>query len=189
MNPQMLTGTEQTISNIGYAIVFVIFAFYATQLRKQRAIAKQLGLPKTQRMRTVTQQWIDPLIILLVAGVILYQDLVGGTSHVIAASLGLIVGLGFGWMRGRLEYVRYVPEHNAMILKITVIEVVMILSLVVVKVVLDNAGANPHGILMIIISAAIFLDVGDSVGKSAHLTRRFRQDQADYGATLTGGAA
>ena len=56
MNPQMLTGTEQTISNIGYAIVFVIFAFYATQLRKQRPPPKQLGLPKTERMRTLTQQ-------------------------------------------------------------------------------------------------------------------------------------
>ena len=180
MNPQMLTGTEQMISNIGYVIVVVIFLFYATQLRKQRAIAKQLGLPKTQRMRTVVQQWIDPLVIILVAGVILYQDLVSGSSHVIAAIVGLAIGLGFGWVRGRLEYVRYVPEHNAMILKITVIEVVMILSLVVIKVILDSAGAEPNGILMVIVSAVIFLDVGDSVGKSAHLTRRFRQDEAAH---------
>ncbi len=178
MNPQMLTGTEQMISNIGYAIVFVIFVFYATQMRKQRAIAKELGLPKTQRMRTVVQQWIDPLVIVLVAGVILYQDLVSGSSHVIAAVVGLAVGLGFGWVRGRLEYVRYVPEHHAMILKITIIEVVMIISLVVIKVILDSAGAEPNGILMVVVSAVIFLDVGDSIGKSAHLTRRFRQDEA-----------
>lgn len=186
MNPQMLTGTEQMISNIGYVIVVVIFLFYATQLRKQRAIAKQLGLPKTQRMRTVVQQWIDPLVIILVAGVILYQDLVSGSSHVIAAIVGLAIGLGFGWVRGRLEYVRYVPEHNAMILKITVIEVVMILSLVVIKVILDSAGAEPNGILMVIVSAVIFLDVGDSVGKSAHLTRRFRQDEATHMGALVG---
>lgn len=178
MNEQALTGTEQVINAIGYLVVIVIFIFYGRQVRTQRAIARSMGLPKSQRMRTVAQQWLDPIMIILIAGVLLYQDLIGGTSHVVAGAIGLVVGLAFGWARGRLEYVRYVPEHNSMILKITAIEVLMIVALVFIKVLLDSAGAEPNGILMLVISAAIFLDIGDSIGKSAHLTTRFRRDQA-----------
>lgn len=178
MNPNNLTGTEQTISSITYLVAMVIFVLYAVQMKRQRALARAMGLPRSQRMRTVAQQWLDPLVIVLIAGVILYQDLIGGTSHVVAAAIGLIVGLGIGWVRGQLEYVRYVPEHHAMILKITVIEILMILALVVIKVGLDVFGAEANGILMLIISAAIFLDIGDSIGKSAHLTMRFRRDAA-----------
>lgn len=184
MNSQDLTNTEQAISAIGYLVVIVIFIFYGRQDRVQRAHAREMGLPKSQRMRTVAQQWLDPVIIILIAGVLLYQDLIGGTSHAISGLCGLVIGLGFGWARGRLEYVRYVPEHNAMILKITVIEVVMIVGLVLIKVLLDSAGAEPNGIIMLLISAAIFLDIGDSIGKSAHLTRRFREDEAAQGAQL-----
>ncbi|MGB3674172.1 MAG: hypothetical protein WA988_07020 [Candidatus Nanopelagicales bacterium] len=186
VNSENLTNTEQAINAVGYLVVIVIFIFYGRQVRVQRAHAREMGLPKTQRMRTVAQQWLDPVIIILIAGVLLYQDLIGGTSHIISAACGLVIGLGFGWARGRLEYVRYVPEHNAMILKITAIEVVMIIGLVLLKVLLDSAGAEPNGIIMLLISAAIFLDIGDSIGKSAHLTRRFRQDEAAYGAQVLG---
>lgn len=189
MGNQAMNSTEQTINTISTLIVVVIFVFYARQMRQQRALAREMNLPRGQRMRTVAQQWLDPVIIVLIAGVLLYQDLTAGSAHIVAAAIGLVIGMAFGWMRGRLEYVRYVPEHNAMILRITVVEVVMILVLVLIKVVLSMLGSEPNGVLMLVISAAIFLDVGDSIGKSAHLTRRFRQDQAGGQQTLTQSSA
>ena len=67
-------------------------------------------------------------------------------------------------------------------------DVGMIVGLVLPRVLLGSAGAEPNGIVMLLISAAIFLDIGDSIGKSAHLTRRFREDQSAYGAqVLTAG--
>ena len=106
MNSENLTDTEQAINAISYLLVIVIFIFYGRQVRVQRVHAREMGLPKSQRMRTVAQQWLDPLIIILIAGVLLYQDLIGGTSHIISAVCGLIVGLGFGWARGRFACAR-----------------------------------------------------------------------------------
>ncbi len=176
------TEQAQTLAygTLSSLLVLVLFVIYAQFIRKQRVVAKQMGLPRTQRMRNVWQQWLDPLIIVLVAGVILWADLVGGMSHVIAAAVGVVIGLGLGWVRGRLEYVRYVPEHNSMILKVTIIEVVMLLFLVLVKFGAEYFEIDLHGILLIIISGIIFIDIGDSIGKSAHLTMRLRRDRAVY---------
>ena len=138
-----------------------------------------LDLAPKQRLRPLAMVWIDPLLAFLFAGEMLWTLIARDVMHGIAALAGIAVGIGAGYARGRVVYVRAVPEHSSIVIRRNAIEYALLAGLLVLRMAEDAIAKTHAPILTYALCGLIALAISESIARAATLTVQFRRDKAE----------
>lgn len=156
----------------------VLLALDLKYIRDSRRLAKEMGLPQGQWLRPVKTLAFDPIIELFAIGLLLAGDLIENWEHVLAGLLGAAAGFAVGHYRYRIQYVRAVPEHRAIVFVRSRAEYVALGLLLVVRVLAEQKHFPVVGPWTLLITLMLALVVFESVGRAWFSYRRFQSDVA-----------
>jgi hypothetical protein len=145
-------------------------------IRASRKLAQQLELPKGQWLRPVKTLVFDPVIELLVIGVVLFQDVIQNWEHMLVGAIGAVAGIAFGHYRYRIQYVRALPEYKAIIFVRSRAEYIALGALVLLRFAAEQHRIPVVGALTLLITALLALIVFESIGRAWFSYRRYKQD-------------
>jgi hypothetical protein len=120
----------------------------------------------------------DPLIELLAIGVLLAGDVAQNWEHLVAGIGGAVVGVLVGHYRYRIQYVRAVPEHRAIVFVRSRAEYTAMVILVVVRFAAEQHQIPVVGPLTLLITLLLALLVFESIGRALFSYRRYEKDTA-----------
>lgn len=176
---QMSTGMTTTMLVL-YAIslifLFALLILDLKYIRDSRKLAKVLQLPKGQWLRPAKTLAFDPVIELLVVGFILVQDLLQNWEHLLVGVIGAAIGIAVGHYRYRIQYVRALPEHKAIVFVRSRAEYVALGILVIVRLAAEQHQIPVVGALTLVITGLLALIVFESIGRSWFSYRRYHLD-------------
>ena len=161
---------------VSMGLIVILLVVDIRYLRASRRIAKDLDLPKGQWLRLVRSLPIDPLMELVIVGVVLAEDLVQSWEHVVVGLVGAALGIAGGHFRYRIQYVRAVPERHAIIFVRSRTEYVALAILVVVRLAAEQHQIPVVGPLTLLVTGLLAVVVFESVGRSWFSYRRFRSE-------------
>ena len=164
------------ISFVTLVLLAVVLVLDIGYLRTSRRIARAMNLPQGQWLRMVNSLPFDPAIELLAIGVLLATDLLQNWEHVVAGTAGALVGLVVGHYRFRIQYVRAVPEHRAIVFVRSTAEYVALSILVLVKLTAEQHRIPVVGPLTLLVTLLLALVVFESIGRAWFSYRRYVRD-------------
>ena len=170
------TGGQLAVSLITLILLATLLVVDIKFLRDSRRIAKSLDLPKGQWLRQIKSLAFDPAIELLVVGVLLAQDLVQNWEHVVAGLAGAAVGVLAGHYRFRIQYVRAVPEHKAIVFVRSREEYVALVILVLVRMAAEQHRIPIVGALTLLVTLLLAVVVFESIGRAWFSYRAYKHD-------------
>lgn len=176
---------ELVLDLIGLVILIVLLVWDLKLISDSRKLAKGMGLPKGQWLRLVKTLPFDPVVELLVVGIVLYKDIVQNWQHVLAAVLGAAIGIVVGRYRYRIQYVRAVPEYKAIVFVRSREEYIALTILILVRFAAEQHRIPIVGPLTLLITFLLALIVVESISRSTFAYRRYKHDCAE----LAGAAA
>lgn len=167
---------------VAYLIAFVLLAIlvvlYLNIIRTSRSVAKEMGLPQGQWLRPVYTLAFDPILYVLIIGVVLGADLVQNWEHMAVGVAGAAVGVWVGHFRYRIQYVRAVPERKSIVFVRSRTEYVAAFILVLVDYAAEQHRVPVVGALTLLITALLSLIVFESIGRTSFCYSRYRKDTA-----------
>lgn len=165
----------QLIFNVVALVILVVLLIVLIRLRRQGVRDSAfVELSSKQRLRPIKMEMIDPLVELLVVGILLYGDLTRNLAHVAAALVGVVPGIAFGIYRARLLYVRAEPKYKAVVLTRSGAEYIALALLVIVKIVAETVTVE-LGPVSMIITGLLALILAESFTRSIVTYRRYKQ--------------
>lgn len=162
---------------VTFVLLIVLLVFDIKFLRDSRHLARQLELPKGQWLRFVKTLSFDPLIEILVVGVILFADLIQNWEHVAVGVLGAAVGVAAGHYRFRIQFVRAIPEHKAIVFVRSRAEYVALTILIVVRMAAEQHQIPVVGWLTLIVTFLLAVVVFESIGRAWFAYRTYVRDR------------
>ena len=164
---------ELVVSLISLILLMVLLVMDLRYIRTSRKIAKGMDLPKGQWLRLVKTLAFDPLIEVLAVGVLLGVDLVQNWEHMVVGVVGAIVGLWVGHYRFRIQYVRAVPEHKAIVFVRSRAEYVALTILMLVSFASEQHQIPVVGALTLLITLGLAVVVFESIGRAWFSYRQY----------------
>jgi len=170
-------------SNLVFIAMIVVVIAIAVAVERRlltlsRAVTKGSGLPKGHYARVLTTLFIDPAVEIWLVGAILWADLIRNGEHVVAGVFGAAVGLSFGYLRYRIQYVGAVPEHRAVVLVRSRAEYVAVAALLAVRLAAEQDEIPLTGALTLLVTLLLSACVFESIGRTACILTRYRRDVA-----------
>ncbi len=138
-----------------------------------------LELAPRQRLRPLAMVWIDPLLAFLFAGEMLWTLIARDVAHGVTALAGIAAGIAVGYARGRVVYVRAVPEHNSIVIRRTAIEYALLAGLLILRMAEDAIAKTHTPILTFVLCGLIAMGISESIARAATLTIKFRRDKSE----------
>ena len=161
---------------IALVLLTVLLILDIKYLRDSRRIAQSLDLPKGQWLRLVKTLFFDPVIELFVVGIVLVEDLVQNWEHVLVGAVGAIIGLWVGHFRYRIQYVRAVPEHRAIVFVRSRAEYVALSILILVRLAAEQHQIPVVGPLNLLVTLLLAVVIFESIGRAWFSYRRYLAD-------------
>ena len=161
---------------IALVLLTVLLILDIKYLRDSRRIAQSLDLPKGQWLRLVKTLAFDPVIELFVVGIVLVEDLVQNWEHVLVGAVGAIIGLWVGHFRYRIQYVRAVREHRAIVFVRSRAEYVALSILILVRLAAEQHQIPVVGPLNLLVTLLLAVVIFESIGRAWFSYRRYRAD-------------
>jgi hypothetical protein len=186
----MVYQDAQTTTSTGWLVALLVLYLVALvalmvllmldlkYIRDSRHLAKELNLPRGQWLRPVKTLAFDPIIELVAVGVILAKDLVENWEHLVVGIAGVIVGLTVGHYRYRIQYVRALPQHKAIVFVRSRAEYIALGILLVVSFASEQEEIAVVGPLTLLITFLLAVVVSESIGRAWFSFRRYRRDLA-----------
>ncbi len=185
------TGQPSTLDLVGQFIALILLAVLLfldlKYLRDSRRIAKGMDLPKGQWLRLAKTVAFDPLIEIVVVGVLLGKDVVQNWEHLAVGVVGAAVGLWVGHFRFRIQYVRAVPERKAIVFVRSRAEYVALFILTFVSFATDQHEIPVVGPLTLLITLGLALVVFEAIGRAWFSYRQYSKDSASATQPVTAG--
>lgn len=169
---------ELVVSFVALILVMVLLILDLRYIRESRRIAKNMDLPKGQWLRLVRTLMFDPIIELLAIGLLLAADVVQNWEHAVAALLGVAVGVWVGHYRFRIQYVRAVPEHKAIVFVRSRAEYIALTILLVVDFASEQHQIPAVGPLTLFVTLGLAVVVAESVSRAWFSYRQYVHDTA-----------
>jgi len=166
------------VSLISLILLTVLLIVDIKYIRDSKRIAKEMNLPQGQWLRLVKTLSFDPIIELFAVGVVLGADLVQNWEHALAGVLGAVVGLFAGHYRFRIQYVRAVPEHKAIVFVRSRAEYIALSVLILVRFAAEQHRIPVVGPLTLLITFLLSIVVLESIGRAWFSYRRYAKDTA-----------
>ena len=161
---------------IALVLLTVLLILDIKYLRDSKRLAKSLDLPKGQWLRLVKTLVFDPVIELFVVGIVLVEDLVQNWEHVLVGAVGALIGLWVGHYRYRIQYVRAVPEHRAIVFVRSRAEYVALSILILVRLAAEQHQIPVVGPLNLLVTLLLTVVIFESIGRAWFSYRRYALD-------------
>ncbi len=115
----MITAAGQPADNGVIEVVglLVLAAVLAWVGRRRRRLRERYNPSGRQRAVLLRRQWLERLTAVLVAGGVLYKDIVAGPANLVAVIIGGLVGPVLGVVRGRLVFRDGARVRNRIVLE------------------------------------------------------------------------
>lgn len=174
---------ESTGPGFGSLLIVVVLVFMVIYVRQGRSATAAAHLPKGQRIRPLRLELIDPVLILLIVGSVLWTDVTKSWLHALFLIIGLALGIPIGLFRARVMLVRAIPSQQSVVLTRSGVEYAMLAILVVLKIVEDALNLEHTGpsVLGLIVTLLMALGLGESVARTTVIVVKYRaasrQDQ------------
>ena len=112
------------VRSMGWTAIAVAVGLHRRRRRNE------LGLQRGERVVALSQQWLDPIIVLVIVGATLRQELTD-PAHVGLAVAGVLIGGVAGYVRGRLLFLEARPDIGRVVLRRGVAEIAIVAGLLV----------------------------------------------------------
>ena len=169
--------SSHALEEVRIVFVPVILLAWIMFRRSRRAQQRQKhGLSKRQRTVYVQQQWLDPVIELIVVGGVLWIDLQHGFLPWLALLIGVAIGGPLGIYRGRFMYVRSVEKHKVVVER-NLAEMLILLGLIAIKLAAHAISSNSNSLINLIAVGLLGIGIASSVGRVVYITVRHYQSQ------------
>jgi hypothetical protein len=136
-----------------------------------------VALAKGERIRPLAITLLDPVLSLIIIGPIFWHLTSTNVNHVVMAIVGGAVGVGIGWARARVMFVRAVHETKSVILRRSGAEYALLGLLIVLRVVEDSVKHNRVGIESLILTALISLAVIEPIARSTFIVMMYVKNE------------
>jgi len=133
-----------------------------------------LDLGPKERLRPLLMVWIDPLLVFLFSGEMLWTIVHRNVMHATAAVVGGLLGSVVGIIRGRIVFIKAVPQHKSVVIKRNAIEYGLLIVLLALRITQDAITKHHSGIVIVILGGLIALAIIESIARAGALTQRYR---------------
>ena len=137
-----------------------------------------LRLPKGNFVRRLVLEALDPVMELLFIGVVLWRDLSSDPWHMVAGGAGIVGGYFLARYRARIMYVRALPEYQAIIVRRSFAEYIVVVFLITVKLLSENTAIENYAVSLFI-TAGLMLLLSESALRISMVYRRYRRETVD----------
>jgi hypothetical protein len=137
-----------------------------------------LHLPKGNFVRRLVLEVLDPVIELLFIGAVLWRDLSSDPWHMLAGGVGIVGGYFLARYRARIMYVRALPEYQAIIVRRSFAEYIVVVFLITVKLLSENTTLENYAVSLFI-TAGLMLLLSESALRITLVYRRYRRETVD----------
>ena len=137
-----------------------------------------LRLPKGNFVRRLVLEALDPVMELLFIGVVLWRDLTSDPWHMVAGGAGIVGGYFLARYRARIMYVRALPEYQAIIVRRSFAEYIVVVFLITVKPLSENTAIDNYAVSLFI-TAGLMLLLSESALRISMVYRRYRRETVD----------
>jgi hypothetical protein len=137
-----------------------------------------LRLPKGNFVRRLILEALDPVMELLFIGVVLWRDLSSDPWHMVAGGAGIVGGYFLARYRARIMYVRALPEYQAIIVRRSFAEYIVVVFLITVKLLSENTAIENYAVSLFI-TAGLMLLLSESALRISMVYRRYRRETVD----------
>ena len=137
-----------------------------------------LRLPKGNFVRRLVLEALDPVMDLLFIGVVLWRDLSSDPWHMLAGGAGIVGGYFLARYRARIMYVRALPEYQAIIVRRSFAEYIVVVFLITVKLLSENTTLENYAVSLFI-TAGLMLLLSESALRISIVYRRYRRETVD----------
>lgn len=137
-----------------------------------------LHLPKGNFVRRLILEALDPVMELLFIGVVLWRDLSSDPWHMLAGGAGIVGGYFLARYRARIMYVRALPEYQAIIVRRSFAEYIVVVFLITVKLLSENTTLENYAVSLFI-TAGLMLLLSESALRITIVYRRYRRETVD----------
>jgi len=137
-----------------------------------------LHLPKGNFVRRLVLEVLDPVLELLFIGAVLWRDLSSDPWHMLAGGVGIVGGYFLARYRARIMYVRALPEYQAIIVRRSFAEYIVVVFLITVKMLSENTTLENYAVSLFI-TAGLMLLLSESALRISMVYRRYRRETVD----------
>jgi hypothetical protein len=137
-----------------------------------------LRLPKGNFVRRLVLEVLDPVMELLFIGAVLWRDLTSDPWHMLAGGAGIVGGYFLARYRARIMYVRALPEYQAIIVRRSFAEYIVVVFLITVKLLSENTSIENYAVSLFI-TAGLMLLLSESALRISMVYRRYRRETVD----------
>ncbi|MGY1673230.1 hypothetical protein [Geodermatophilus sp. SYSU D00710] len=163
---------ENGVLEVVVLAVLLLLAGYS--FWRRRVLRRRYHLGRRERAVRLQQQWLEPLVaVVLVAGV-LAKDVAAGSAHLVALAIGGVVGAVLGVLRARYLLGRAHRVGNRLVLERNWQEMLLLVVLVVLQMAQRELSTESTSVLGLVSTALLSAGVVESVARVAYLTARAR---------------
>jgi hypothetical protein len=170
------TGDLTAAHSIANLIVFgIILGMIFFGVRSVR-LRKQLGYPKGTRLRLLAMELLEPPLELALIGIFLWEELTTDNTHRLVALLAVVPGLLMGRYRANESFVEALPEHRAVIVRHTKIELILLSTIVFLKVLeggAEGGTVNFPDWFSLVLTAGLVIIVCESTARVVTIYRKY----------------
>jgi len=166
-------GTVENTASDAVLVAVIVAVAVAVGLHRRRR-RNELGLQRGERVVALSQQWLDPIIVLVIVGATLRQELTD-PAHVGLAVAGVLIGGVAGYVRGRLLFLEARPDLGRVVLRRGVAEIAIVAGLLVLTYAARHFSDDIRSPLNLLATVALTVGVAESVTRVAYITWRYQQ--------------
>jgi len=153
----------------------VLFAM-AVMIRRTKKHPANNELEAKQRLRPIMITWLDPFLVFVVAGSMLWALVTVNLWHALAALVGALAGVPIGVARANTQYVRAVHDAKGVVFRRSGLEYALLGLLLVLRIVEDSIDRMHTGPLTALLAALVALAVAESIARSAAITIKYYRE-------------
>jgi hypothetical protein len=148
-------------------------------VRRGRATSSRSSLAKGERVRPLAITLLDPLVSLVIIGPIFWHLVSTNLDHVAYAALGAAFGIGIGWARARVMFVRAMRASKNVVLRRSGVEYGLLSLLIILRVVESSIKNDRIGFQSFALTVLISLAVVESIARSLFILLRYLKHPGD----------
>jgi hypothetical protein len=134
-------------------------------------------LAKGERVRPLAITLLDPVVSLVIIGPIFWHLVSTNVDHVAYSLLGAVVGIGIGWARARVMFVRAIRASKNVVLRRSGVEYGLLSLLIVLRLVESSVKNDRVGFQSFALTVLIALAVIESIARSLFILIRYLNDK------------
>jgi hypothetical protein len=158
-------------------VVLAVLVVIMVLVRRGRMNTSNVALAKGERIRPLAITLLDPVLSLIVIGPIFWHLTTTNVNHVVLAVVGGAVGVGIGWARSRVMFVRAVRETKSVILRRSGAEYALLGLLIVLRLIEDSVKHNRVGVESLVLTALISLAVVEPIARSSFIVMKYLKNE------------